>query len=215
MSSWGEKFLTEIAWREFSYHLLLHFQHLPEKPLRSEFEGFPWEENDEALQAWRGGMTGYPIVDAGMRELWATGWMHNRVRMIVASFLVKDLMQPWRSGEDWFWDTLVDADLANNAVSWQWVAGCGADAAPFFRIFNPTLQGEKFDPKGLYVRKWVSELANLSDELIHKPWMARPIDLSDAGVSLGKSYPPPIIDHGFARKRALSAMRAISNVNHN
>jgi deoxyribodipyrimidine photo-lyase len=156
-------------------------------------------------------MTGYPIVDAGMRELWATGWMHNRVRMIVASFLVKDLLVDWRQGETWFWDTLVDADLASNSASWQWVAGCGADAAPFFRVFNPALQGAKFDPDGAYVRRWVPQLAKLPDELLHEPGKARPIDLSDSGVRLGRDYPLPIIDHALARQTALAAFARITN----
>jgi len=179
-----ETYLSEIAWREFSYHLLFHFPKLPDQPLRSEFSDFPWAENAEGLAAWQHGMTGYPIVDAGMRELWRTGWMHNRVRMIVASFLIKDLLVDWRLGEAWFWDTLVDADLASNAASWQWVAGCGADAAPYFRVFNPSLQGAKFDPEGIYVRRWVPELAKLPNNLLHAPWTAQPIELSAAGVKL-------------------------------
>ena len=208
-AKWSDVYLSEIAWREFSHHLLFHFPHLPVKPLRPEFERFPWAKGKQDLGAWQKGLTGYPIVDAGLRELWATGWMHNRVRMIVASFLVKDLLLPWRAGEDWFWDTLVDADLANNAASWQWVAGCGADAAPYFRVFNPTLQGEKFDADGHYIRRWVPELAKLSMALIHAPWKARPVELSDAGVALGKTYPLPMIDHGAARMRALAAFREI------
>ena len=204
-----ETYLSEIAWREFSYHLLFHFPNLPEVPLRSEFAGFPWADNAEGLVAWQRGQTGYPIVDAGMRELWSTGWMHNRVRMIVASFLIKDLLLHWRQGAGWFWDTLVDADLANNSASWQWVAGCGADAAPYFRIFNPSLQGAKFDPDGTYVRRWVPELAKLPNGLLHSPWDARPIDLADAGVSLGRNYPAPIIDHAAARQRALEAFKSL------
>ena len=155
----GRSFLRELVWREFSYHLLSHWPHLPERAFRPEFMAFPWDEDEAALKAWQQGRTGYPIVDAGMRELWQTGWMHNRVRMITASFLIKDLMIPWQVGENWFWDTLVDADLANNAASWQWVAGSGADAAPYFRVFNPTLQGKKFDPNGDYVRRYVPELS--------------------------------------------------------
>ena len=154
-------------------------------------------------------MTGYPIVDAGMRELWSTGWMHNRVRMIVASFLIKDLLVDSRQGEAWFWDTLVDADLANNSASWQWVAGCGADPAPYFRIFNPGLQGAKFDPDGVYVRRWIPELACLPDEILHTPWEARPVELADAGVNLGTTYPRPIVDHAAARDRALAAFKAL------
>lgn len=209
MPSGVETFLSEIAWREFSYHLLFHFPTLPERPLRDAFAEFPWADDPSGLAAWHRGRTGYPIVDAGMRELWSTGWMHNRVRMIVASFLIKDLLLHWRHGEAWFWDTLVDADLANNAASWQWVAGCGADAAPYFRVFNPTLQGAKFDPDGDYVRRWVPELAGLPDAAIHAPWEARPIELADAGIRLGHDYPLPIVDHAVARKRALDAFQQI------
>ena len=198
-----ETYLSEIAWREFSYHLLFHFPEMPVKPLRSEFSNFPWVDDSDALHAWQHGLTGYPIIDAGMRELWATGWMHNRVRMIVASFLIKDLLIDWRTGEEWFWDTLVDADLASNSASWQWVAGCGAHAAPYFRVFNPSLQGEKFDPKGHYVRAWVPELSGLPDRLIQTPWSAKPIELADAGIKLGRNYPTPIVDHSKARNRAL------------
>ena len=204
-----DQFLSEIAWREFSHHLLFHFPMLPTTPLRPEFADFQWSDDPGALAAWRHGMTGYPIVDAGMRELWATGWMHNRVRMIVASFLVKDLLLPWQVGARWFWDTLVDADLASNSASWQWVAGCGSDAAPFFRVFNPSLQGAKFDPQGTYVRRWVPEIAGLPDSIIHKPSDARLIDLSDAGIRLGHDYPLPIIDHRAARDRALTAFRSL------
>jgi deoxyribodipyrimidine photo-lyase len=204
-----EKFLSEVAWREFSAHLLVHIPTLPEQPLRAAFARFPWAADPALLRAWQRGQTGYPIVDAGMRELWHTGWMHNRARMIAASFLVKDLLQSWRAGEDWFWDTLVDADLASNAASWQWVAGCGADAAPFFRIFNPALQGAKFDPGGQYVRRWVPELAGLPDAALHAPWLASPQDLAAAGVALGSTYPRPIVDHAMARERALQAWRAL------
>lgn len=202
-------FLSEICWREFSYNLLFHNPDLPHRSLRPEFEDFPWRDDPGGLAAWQRGLTGYPIVDAGMRELWHTGWMHNRVRMIVASFLIKDLLVHWRHGEAWFWDTLVDADLANNAASWQWVAGCGADAAPYFRVFNPVLQGEKFDGDGTYVRRWVPELSRLPDALIHKPWDATPLELADAGVTLGKTYPHPIVDHAQARQRALAALDTI------
>lgn len=200
-------FLRQLAWREFSYHLLFHFPKLPSEPLRSSFNKFPWKSNSEALKAWQEGKTGYPIVDAGIRELWHTGWMHNRVRLIVGSFLVKDLLIPWQKGEEWFWDTLVDADLANNASSWQWVAGCGADAAPFFRIFNPVLQSQKFDPQGLYIKKWVPELQDLDSSHIHAPWKASFENLENAGVELGTNYPFPIIDHAFARTRALDTFR--------
>lgn len=204
-----DSYLSEIAWRDFSYHLLYHFPDLPERPLRSEFLQFPWREDEAGLAAWQHGKTGYPIVDAGLRALWETGWMHNRVRMIAASFLVKDLMIPWQAGARWFWDTLVDADLASNSASWQWVSGCGADAAPYFRIFNPVLQGEKFDAAGDYVRRFVPELARLPNALLHAPWRARPIDLADAGVELGTTYPRAIVDHDGARRRALDAYRQI------
>ena len=204
-----DKFLSEVGWREFSYHLLYYHPHLPEQPLRPAFAHFPWRDDPVGLRAWQRGLTGYPIVDAGMRELWATGYMHNRVRMIVASFLIKDLMISWRTGAAWFWDTLCDADLANNSASWQWVAGCGADAAPYFRIFNPILQGEKFDPQGSYVRRWVPELAALPHEVIHKPWQASPGVLDQAGVKLGHDYPRPIVDHARARHLALAAYQAL------
>jgi deoxyribodipyrimidine photo-lyase len=209
MSGGVMTFLSEVVWREFSYNLLYHFPKLPTDPLRGEFAAFPWLEDDEGLKAWQTGMTGYPIVDAGMRELWTTGWMHNRVRMITASFLIKDLMIHWSAGEAWFWNTLVDADLAANAASWQWVAGSGADAAPYFRIFNPILQGEKFDPDGTYVRQWVPELADLPDKVLHKPWEASPMELRAAGITLGESYPERIVDHGFARDRALAAYKGL------
>ncbi len=203
------KFQSELGWREFSAHLLFSQPDLPETSLRREFADFPWRENKAHLRAWQKGQTGYPIVDAGMRELWQTGWMHNRVRMIAASFLVKHLLQPWRAGEDWFWDTLVDADLANNAASWQWVAGCGADAAPYFRIFNPILQGAKFDPDGKYIRRFVPELAKLPTEYLFAPWEAPAPVLAQAGVTLGKTYPKPIVDHGEARARALAAFQSL------
>jgi deoxyribodipyrimidine photo-lyase len=204
-----EVFLKEIAWREFSYNLLYHWPKLPEAPLRREFEAFEWQEDEAGLEAWKRGQTGYPIVDAGMRQLWQTGWMHNRVRMIVASFLIKDLLLPWQEGEAWFWDTLVDADLASNAASWQWVAGCGADAAPYFRIYNPVKQGQKFDPEGDYVRTYVPELAGLASEYIHAPWQAPEDVLDKAGVKLGENYPGPIVDHQAARQRALALFEKI------
>lgn len=205
--AWG--FLCELAWREFSYHLLYHWPDLPEAAWKSSFDAFPWNDDEATYRAWCQGKTGYPVVDAAMRELYATGWMHNRMRMVTASFLVKDLLIPWQRGEAWFWDTLVDADLANNAASWQWVAGCGADAAPYFRIFNPVRQGETFDPEGTYVRRWVPELAGLPNAFIHHPWEAPEPVLSEAGVELGKSYPRPIVDHKQARDRALAAYNAI------
>lgn len=204
-----ETFLREIAWREFSYHLLFHWPDYPTEPFRPEFAAFPWRQDKALLKAWQKGRTGYPIVDAGMRQLWATGWMHNRVRMIVASFLIKDLMIPWQEGARWFWDTLVDADLASNSASWQWVAGSGADAAPYFRIFNPVTQGQKFDPQGDYVRRWVPELARLPADMIHAPWLAKPSELNAAGVELGRDYPRPVVDHKTARDRALAAFAAL------
>lgn len=194
-------FASELGWREFAYHLLWHFPHTPTEPLREQFRDFPWADDAEALQRWRKGLTGYPFVDAGMRELWHTGWMHNRTRMVVASFLVKDLLIPWQQGARWFWDTLVDADLANNTLGWQWTAGCGADAAPYFRIFNPVGQGKKFDPEGRYVRRWVTELAGNSSGDVHEPWN------SLEGVASG--YPEPIVDHAAARQRALAAFEGL------
>ena len=204
-----ETFLKELAWREFSAHLLHHTPTLPEQPFREEFAAMPWRRDRNGLTAWRTGKTGYPIVDAGLRELWTTGWMHNRVRMIVASFLIKDLLLPWQDGEAWFWDTLVDADLANNAASWQWVAGSGADAAPYFRIFNPVTQGKTFDPEGAYVRRWVPEIARLPTALVHAPWTALREALDAAGITLGVTYPRPLVDHGEARVRALAALQTV------
>ena len=203
--------MRELGWREFAHYLLYYFPQTIEKPLRPEFNKFPWSNNKKYLKAWQNGLTGYPIVDAGMRELWHTGWMHNRVRMIVASFLVKDLLIPWQEGAKWFWDTLVDADLASNTLGWQWTAGCGADAAPYFRIFNPILQGEKFDPDGTYVRRWVPELKKLSTKYIHSPWLAPTDQLASAGIKLGHTYPHPILDHNIARKRALAAFESIKS----
>jgi deoxyribodipyrimidine photo-lyase len=205
----AEKFLKEVLWREFSYHLLHHWPTLPSEPFRPEFRNFPWTGNSQALASWQRGRTGYPIVDAGMRELWKTGFMHNRVRMIAASFLVKHLLIDWRRGAEWFEDTLVDADLAVNRASWQWVAGSGADAAPYFRIFNPVLQGEKFDMDGAYVRTHLPELAGLDARYIHKPWAALPEALAKAGVALGGNYARPMVDHAKARARALAAYAAI------
>jgi len=202
-------FLSELLWREFSYHLLWHRPDMPEAPLRERFSGFPWQPDAALLRAWQRGLTGYPIVDAGMRQLWRLGWMHNRVRMIVASLLVKHLLQPWQAGEAWFWDTLVDADLASNSASWQWVAGCGSDAAPYFRVFNPVLQGEKFDPDGGYVKRFVPELARLPAKFIHRPWEAPEQVLRGAGITLGRDYPRPVIDHAAGRARALAAFAAI------
>lgn len=205
-----ETFLKELAWRDFSVHLLVHWPTLPEEPFKPQYAAFPWAEDAAALAAWKQGLTGYPIVDAGMRELWQTGYMHNRVRMIVASFLVKHLLIPWQAGEAWFWDTLLDADLASNAASWQWVAGCGADAAPYFRIFNPVTQGQRFDPDGAYVRRFVPALSALPADVIHAPWQAPKLVLEAAGVRLGRSYPMPMVDHAAARQRALTALGATS-----
>ncbi len=201
-------YLRELGWREFSTHLLFQFPAITDAPFRPEFASFPWtggREAKAALAAWQRGQTGYPIVDAGMRQLWHTGWMHNRVRMIVASLLTKHLRIHWHEGARWFWDTLVDADLANNSASWQWVAGSGADAAPYFRIFNPVLQGQKFDPDGAYVRHWVPELARMPAAHIHMPWEAPVSVLAAAGLDLGRTYPQPIVDHGKARVAALAA----------
>lgn len=199
-SAGHEAFLRELGWREFCVQLLFHNPELPARPLDKRFAAFPWRQDDRAFRAWTRGMTGIPIVDAGMRQLWRTGWMHNRVRMIAASFLIKHLGISWQRGEEWFWDTLVDADLANNAAGWQWVAGSGADAAPFFRIFNPVLQGEKFDPGGGYVRNFVPELRDVPDKYVHKPWLA-PAPPPD--------YPAPIMDLARGRDRALAAFRAL------
>jgi deoxyribodipyrimidine photo-lyase len=205
LSSDTGKFLSELGWREFCRHLLFDVPDLATRNLQPSFDAFPWRHDEKALAAWQRGQTGYPIVDAGMRQLWRTGVMHNRVRMVVASFLVKHLLIDWRQGEQWFWDTLVDADAGSNPANWQWVAGCGADAAPYFRVFNPILQGEKFDPDGTYVRHWVPELAQLPNGLIHRPWEMAPLDLAGAGVTPGKSYPHPIVDHRLGRERALKA----------
>lgn len=201
----GWAFLREVGWRDFSYNLLFQAEDLSRKNWNPRFDEFPWIEDTEKLEAWKKGLTGFPIVDAGLRELWATGWMHNRVRMIVASFLVKHLRIHWWQGEEWFWDTLVDADPANNPASWQWVAGSGADAAPYFRIFNPMTQGDKFDPNGTYVRKWVPELSELPTRFLNQPWEAPKTLLAQHNVTLGRTYPRPIVDHKIARSKALEA----------
>ena len=204
-----DSFCSELGWREFSYYLLYHFPTLPYKNLNNKFDNFPWNKNTELLKFWQRGETGIPIVDAGMRELWQTGYMHNRVRMIVGSFLVKNLLLHWRHGERWFWDCLVDADLANNSASWQWVAGCGADAAPYFRIFNPVLQGEKFDSDGYYTRKFIPELKLLPNKYLFRPWEAPEKILNDAGVILGINYPKPIVDLAQSRVNALKAYKEL------
>lgn len=204
-----ETYQTEVIWREFSQYLLWHNPTLPERPLRPEFAKMATRTDHAELDAWQRGRTGVPIVDAGMRQLWQTGWMHNRVRMIVASFLVKHLLLPWRDGEAWFWNTLVDADLGSNAASWQWVAGCGADAAPFFRVFNPALQGQKFDPDGTYVRQFVPELARLDTRYLHAPWDTPALILQQSGIVLGEHYPHPLVDLAHGRERALAAYRAL------
>ena len=205
----AESYLRQLGWREFAHHLLHHFPATTNAPLEPSFERFPWEPNEAWLRAWQQGRTGYPLVDAGMRELWATGWMHNRVRMIVASLLTKNLRQPWLEGARWFWDTLVDASLANNTLGWQWTAGCGADAAPYFRIFNPVLQAERYDPDRAYIRRWVPELARLPDRFVHRPWLAPPAVLAAAGVTLGVDYPAPIVDFPASRQAALAAYASI------
>ena len=204
----ADKFLAEIGWREFAYVLLYHNPNLATQNFKPAFDGFEWNEDEAALARWQQGQTGYPFVDAGMRQLWQTGWQHNRVRMVTASFLIKHLLIDWRRGEAWFYDTLVDADPASNAAGWQWVAGSGADASPYFRIFNPFTQGEKFDPNGDYVRKWIPELAGLPKKFIHRPWEAPAHILAQAEVKLGETYPHPIVDHKSARERALSAYKA-------
>jgi deoxyribodipyrimidine photo-lyase len=206
-----ETFLKELVWREFAHHVLFHFPELAETPMDGKFRDFPWQDDGGLLAAWQQGRTGYPIVDAGMRELWATGTMHNRVRMVAASFLIKHLLQPWQAGEAWFWDTLVDADPASNPFNWQWVAGCGADAAPYFRIFNPILQGEKFDKDGAYVRRWVPEVSGLPGKYLHAPWTAPASVLAEAGVALGRDYPEPVVDHKVARERALRAFKSLKS----
>jgi deoxyribodipyrimidine photo-lyase len=205
----AECYIRELYWREFGYHLLFHFPQTAEEPLRERFKAFPWRHDARQLRAWQRGLTGYPLVDAGMRELWRTGWMHNRVRMNVASFLVKHLLLPWQEGAQWFWDTLVDADLANNTLGWQWAGGCGADAAPYFRVFNPILQSRKFDPKGDYIREYVPEIRGLSAEHIHTPWEAPQHACAAAGIRVGVDYPAPMVDHPAARARALVAFDTI------
>ncbi|WP_372708023.1 deoxyribodipyrimidine photo-lyase [Brevundimonas sp.] len=205
-----DKFVAEIGWREFSAHLLHAFPRMTDAAFRPEYDAMPWRDDPQSLEAWKRGRTGYPIVDAGMRELWKTGYMHNRVRMIVASFLIKHLLIDWREGELWFWDMLVDADLASNVQNWQWVAGSGADASPYFRIFNPITQGQKFDADGRYVRRWIPELSRVPDRWLHEPWNAPPEVLRDAGVRLGQDYARPLVEHSSARERALGALKTVS-----
>ncbi len=203
-------FLRELGWREFSYHLLYHNPSLPERNFNAKFDGFEWLTSRADQTAWQRGKTGFPIIDAGMRELWQTGYMHNRVRMIVASFLIKNMLVHWRHGEDWFWDCLVDADLASNSASWQWVAGSGADAAPYFRIFNPLLQSEKFDPAGEYIASYCPELSGLPAKYRHKPWDAPEETLAEAGIEIGVDYPRPMLDLKATRERALERFKALS-----
>jgi deoxyribodipyrimidine photo-lyase len=205
----AEAFVRQLGWREFAHHLLHHFPHTVASSLDQRFDAFQWSADGALLETWQRGRTGYPFVDAGMRELWATGWMHNRVRMIVASLLTKNLRLPWLEGARWFWDTLVDADLANNTLGWQWTAGCGADAAPYFRVFNPMLQAERFDPERAYLRRWLPELARMPDAWIHRPWEAPSSILAEAGVTLGRDYPLPVVDFRESRATALAAYAAI------
>jgi len=204
-----EHFHRELAWREFSHYLLYHFPELPRQNFNRRFDRFPWADDPSLLAAWKQGKTGIPIVDAGMRELWETGYMHNRIRMLVASLLTKNLRIHWHHGQAWFWDCLADADLASNSASWQWVAGSGADAAPYFRIFNPVTQGQKFDPKGEYTRRFVPELSRVPDKYLFNPWEAPPDTLQQAGVVLGKTYPRPIVDLKISREQALEAYQQI------
>ncbi|PKQ15063.1 MAG: deoxyribodipyrimidine photolyase [Actinobacteria bacterium HGW-Actinobacteria-7] len=205
----AQPFVRQLAWREFSHHVLHYFPHTLDAPLRERFSAFPWCHDDAGVSAWQSGMTGYPLVDAGMRQLLTTGWMHNRVRLVCGSFLTKHLLQPWQTGAAFFEARLADYDPAANTFNWQWVAGCGADAAPYFRVFNPVVQGARFDPDGAYVRSWVPELAGLDARWIHRPWQAPARELASAGVELGKTYPSPIIDHAEARERALAAFASI------
>jgi deoxyribodipyrimidine photo-lyase len=201
--------LRQVVFREFAFHWLYHYPDTPTETYRDKFRDFPWRDDPEALERWKRGQTGYPIVDAGMRQLYETGWMHNRVRMIVASFLTKDLMLHWRHGARWFWDTLVDADLAANTFNWQWTAGCGADAQPFFRVFNPISQSERHDPNGDYIRRFVPELADLPDDALHAPWQESDARIGAFGVTLGETYPRPIVDHSEAREDALAAYETV------
>jgi deoxyribodipyrimidine photo-lyase len=204
-----QRFLAEVGWREFAHHLLYHFPQTISEPLDQRFSDFRWENDAAALRAWQRGQTGIPLVDAGMRELWRTGWMHNRVRMVVASYLCKHLLIHWREGASWFMHTLLDADLANNTLGWQWTAGCGADAAPYFRVFNPATQAKKFDPEGKYLRRWLPELARLPDKYLYEPWSASAEVLRAAGVRLGENYPEPLMPLKEGRERALARFEEI------
>jgi len=206
----ADKFLSEIGWREFAYHVLHHFPETPTRPLKDKYAAMPWRTDPEAFEAWKRGRTGYPLIDAGMRQLWAIGWMHNRVRMVTASFLTKDLLLPWQDGARFFWDTLCGGDLANNSMGWQWAAGSGADAQPFFRIFNPVSQSKTHDPDGAYIRRWVPELAGLPTKHLHAPWEAPADVLAQAGVTLGETYPSPMVDHSDARDGALAALKTVN-----
>jgi deoxyribodipyrimidine photo-lyase len=204
-----ETYLRELGWREFAHHLLYHFPHTAEQSMDTRFEDYPWQHDEAALTAWQRGRTGFPLVDAGMRQLWRSGWMHNRVRMVVASFLTKNLRIHWLEGARWFWDTLVDADLASNSLGWQWTAGCGVDAAPYFRVFNPTRQGERYDPEADYVARWIPELAGLSARWRHQPRAAPEAELRRAGITLGETYPHPLVDLGRSRRQALDGYQRI------
>ena len=202
-------FQSELGWREFSYALLFHNPSLPRRAIQTRFEHFPWQKNPPLLKTWQRGETGIPLVDAGMRELWQTGYMHNRVRMVVGSFLVKNLLTHWHDGEDWFWDCLVDADLASNSASWQWIAGCGADASPYFRVFNAVTQSERFDTSGEYLRRYLPELCNMPDKYIHAPFAAPEHILRAAGVSLDGNYPRSVVDLKESREQALAAFKQL------
>jgi deoxyribodipyrimidine photo-lyase len=203
-----EVLARELGWREFASYLLCAFPHLADQSMDARFDALEWQTDAADIRTWQRGRTGYPLVDAGLRQLWQTGWMHNRVRMVVASFFVKDLLMPWQDGARWFWDTLVDADLPNNSLGWQWAAGSGPDAAPFTRVFNPTLQAQRFDPDGSYIRRYVPELAPLAAPYIHAPWAAPPLALAEAGVILGETYPWPMVEHAAARARAIRLFNA-------
>ena len=206
---YDDTFLSQLGWRGFAQSLLYHFPDLPEENMQRKFDSFPWIDDESNFDAWKMGQTGFPFVDAAMRELWETGFMHNRLRMVAGSFLVKNLLIDWRRGKDWFWDCLVDADLANNSMGWQWVSGCGVDAAPYFRVFNPVTQGRKFDSDGTYTCRYVPELKKLPLKYLFNPWEAPAAVLEEAEVVLGKDYPEPIVDLAESRNRALEAYSMI------